>query len=124
MGRFCYALPYGHGSDQSEEHLAATAKQFVVEADPRGRVSLAHAGNLAERYLCYALADGRIILQPAAVVSELELNLLGDPEAVARLDSGRRELADGAVGVRGWTRIEADETAEAPGSPSNRRIDA
>ena len=73
-------------SDQSEEHVAATAKQFVVEADPRGRVSLARAGKLAERYLCYALADGRIILQPAAVVSELELNLLGDPDAVARLD--------------------------------------
>ena len=111
-------------SNRSEENGTATAKQFVVEADPRGRVSLARAGKLAERYLCYALADGRIILQPAAVISELELNLLGDPDAVARLDDGRGELAEGAVGVRGWTRIEADEKAEPPAAPRTRRIDA
>jgi hypothetical protein len=109
-------------SNRSEEN--GTAKQFVVEADPRGRVSLARAGKLAERYLCYALADGRIVLQPAAVISELELNLLGDPDAVARLDDGRGELAEGAVGVRGWTRTEADEKAEPPAAPRTRRIDA
>ena len=111
-------------SNRSDENGPATAKQFVVEADPRGRVSLARAGKLAERYLCYALADGRIVLQPAAVVSELELNLLGDPDTVARLDDGRRELAEGAVDVRGWTRIEADETAEPPAAGRTRRIDA
>jgi hypothetical protein len=67
---------------------------------------LARAGKLAERYLCYALADGRIVLQPATVVSQLELSMLGDPEAVERVDEGRRELDEGAVGPRGWTRNE------------------
>ena len=107
-------------SDQTEDG-AGTVKQFVVEADPRGRVSLARAGNLAERYLCYALADGRIILQPAAVISELELTLLGDADAVGRLDDGRRELDDGAVGARGWTRIEADDSANPTTAPRTRR---
>jgi hypothetical protein len=78
-------------------------KQFVVEADPRGRVSLARAGDLAERYLCYALPDGRIILQPAAVVSDLELSVLRDPVLTAELDKGLRELEAGEVGDRGWT---------------------
>ena len=110
-------------SGQSEEHAATTAKPFVVEADPRGRVSLARAGRLAERYLCYALGDGRIILQPAVVVSELELTLLGDPGAVARLDEGRAELAAGAVGGRGWTRIEADQTVDPPAGENTGRID-
>jgi hypothetical protein len=99
----------------------ATTKQFVVEADPRGRVSLARAGELAERYLCYALPDGRIILQPAAVVSEVELDLLRDPDAVGRLDEGRRELAEGAVGARGWTRTEPDAEAEPTAAPRTRR---
>ena len=87
---------------------STTAKQFVVEADPRGRVSLARAGQLAERYLCYALADGRIVLQPAAVVSELEISLLADPDTVAELDEGRREVEAGDVGARGWTRDEGE----------------
>ena len=99
----------------------ATTKQFVVKADPRGRVSLARAGELAEHYLCYALPDGRIILQPAAVVSEVELNLLRDPDSVGRLAEGRRELGKGAVGARGWTRTEPDSEAEPTAAPRTRR---
>jgi hypothetical protein len=107
--------------DHSGESAMATSKQFVVKADPRGRVSLARAGELAERYLCYALADGRIILQPAAVVSEVELNLLRDSDAVGRLDEGQRELAEGAVGARSWTRTEPDAEVEPTAAPRTRR---
>ena len=104
----------------AEGASGSAARQFVVEADTRGRVSLGRAGKLAERYLCYALADGRIVLQPAAVVSELELDLLRDPDLADRVDDGRRELAEGEVGRRGWTRGDAD-AAEEPRSKSGTR---
>jgi hypothetical protein len=110
-------------TERKNERGATSSRQFVVEADPRGRVSLARAGRLAERYLCYALADGRIILQPAAIVSEVELDLLADPEAIRRLDEGRRELDRGDVGPRGWTRIEADEPGRPGTSPESERND-
>jgi hypothetical protein len=107
--------------DHSGESVMATTKQFVVKADPRGRVSLAQAGELAERYLCYALADGRIILQPAAVVSEVELNLLRDRQAVGRLDAGQGEPAEGAVSAPSSTRTEPEAEAEPTAAPRTRR---
>jgi hypothetical protein len=101
--------------------VAGAGTEFVVEADARGRVSLGRAGKLADRYLCYALADGRIVLQPAAVVSEVELALLRDPDLMARVDDGRRELAEDAVGARGWSRAETAAATEGTATGRSRR---
>lgn len=44
----------------------------MVEADGRGRVSLARLGNLHPRYLAAVAEDGTITLTPAVVISAAE----------------------------------------------------
>ena len=54
----------------------------LVETDARGRVSL---GRPDRRYLLHEEPDGTLILQPAAVVSELELKFLSNSALQAQI---------------------------------------
>ncbi len=57
---------------------------ILLEKDSRGRVALGKLAN-AERYLARLEANGRIILEPAVVMTATEERLLCDSTFVARM---------------------------------------
>ncbi|MFA5565225.1 MAG: hypothetical protein WC184_04695 [Acidimicrobiia bacterium] len=58
--------------------------ETLLVKDSRGRVTI---GNLsdAERFLAYQDSSGRIILEPAVVMTATEARLLSDPEFARRM---------------------------------------
>jgi hypothetical protein len=77
----------------------ATTASFLVQKDSRGRVALGSVMT-DDRYLVTCDADGRIILEPAVVMTATEHRLLSDPDFIAQMS----QAAD-APSVR----IELDE---------------
>lgn len=60
----------------------------MIEVDGRSRVTL--PGNKAHRrYLIHEEPDGTVILEPAVVMSELELRFLRNPELQDRIEDAR-----------------------------------
>lgn len=57
---------------------------ILLEKDRRGRIALGKVAD-AERYLVHREANGRIILEPAVVMSAIEERLLADPAFIARM---------------------------------------
>jgi hypothetical protein len=55
-------------------HMTHNPGGVLVEADSRGRVSLARLGTLHSRYLAAVADDGTITLTPAMVVTAAELD--------------------------------------------------
>lgn len=55
---------------------------ILVETDARGRVSL---GRPDRRYLLHEEPDGTLILQPAAVISDLELKYMENSALQAQI---------------------------------------
>lgn len=72
----------------------------VVEADARGRVSLARFGIKDTQLSAEATDDGGVILRPAVVLTAAELQHYTDPEAVAGLDRALRSVAEGKLKER------------------------
>jgi hypothetical protein len=62
----------------------------VVEADDRGRVSLARAGvQPNQRYVAHVEPDGTVILTPAAVVTSYEARFLQNTGLVEQIEDNR-----------------------------------
>jgi len=61
-------------------------RRVLVEADPRGRVSLAKLGIKNTQMIAERFDDGVIVLHPAVVMTEAEMRHYSDPTAVAALN--------------------------------------
>ena len=59
----------------------------IVETDARGRASLGRPGR---RYLMREESDGTLILEPAAVVTELERRFLANAALQAQIEYARQ----------------------------------
>ena len=67
-----------------------------VEADSRGRVTLAKAGATpGRRYRVLANADGLVVLQPVVSIPEREVLVWENPELAARVLTGIAEAEQG-----------------------------
>ncbi|MGH9114108.1 MAG: hypothetical protein ACRDZN_17665 [Acidimicrobiales bacterium] len=71
------------------EHVT---EPILVEKDSRGRIALGKVAD-AERYLVHREANGRIVLEPAVVMSAVEERLLSDPAFIARMAAAASEPA-------------------------------
>lgn len=66
---------------------------FLVEKDSRGRVSLGQVLT-TDRYLVSRDAEGRVILEPAVVMTVAEERLLADASFRTRLTAAAEEPAE------------------------------
>lgn len=64
--------------------VITVTEPILLEKDSRGRIALGKIGD-AERYLAHREANGRIILEPAVVMSAAEERLRSDPAFIARM---------------------------------------
>ena len=70
----------------------------IIELDERRRASLGKVGRKAHtRYRATEREDGSILLEPAVVLSERELAVLGDPTLVALIQRGVAQSHAGDV---------------------------
>lgn len=58
--------------------------ELLVEKDSRGRLALGRVAD-ADRYLVRREPNGRIILEPAVVMTATEERLLSDPDFISRM---------------------------------------
>ncbi len=72
---------------------------YEVEVDGRKRLPLARLGGISEgdRFRVEVEADGSLHLVPLATISRRELELLRNPEAVAKFKRGFDEMKAGDV---------------------------
>ena len=61
-------------------------RRVVVEADSRGRISLAKSGIKNTQLVIEELGDGSLAIHPAVVLTTAEARHYSSPEAVAALD--------------------------------------
>ena len=76
--------------------VAIVSDAVLLQTDSRGRIALGALGT-ADRYLARADSEGRIVLEPAVVLTATEERLLSDPSFVARMSAaaqGRSESFD------------------------------
>jgi hypothetical protein len=64
----------------------STTRRVVVEADSRGRVSLAKFGIKDAQLVIEELVDGSLAIHPAVVLTAAEARHYSNPQAVAALD--------------------------------------
>lgn len=64
--------------------VLGVTEPVLLEKDSRGRIALGKVAD-AQRYLVHREANGRIILEPAVVMSASEQRLLSDPAFIARM---------------------------------------
>jgi hypothetical protein len=63
---------------------------IIVELDSRRRASLGRIGRAEHtRYLAHEEPDGSIVLEPAVVLSELEVSFLRNRDLVAAIEDNR-----------------------------------
>ena len=85
-----------------------TSREFEVEADSRNRVPLGRLiGAGQRRFRATKTESGDIVLTPMALVSERELAMLRNPEALASLEKGIGQATRGE-----GTRYPADHFAK------------
>lgn len=65
----------------------------LLQRDSRGRVPLGSLGT-ADRYLARADSQGRIVLEPAVVLTSTEERLLSDPDFIARMSEAAEASAE------------------------------
>ena len=65
-------------------NVTVVSLPILVEKDSRGRLALGKVAD-ADRYLVRREANGRIILEPAVVMTAAEERLLSDLEFVTRM---------------------------------------
>jgi len=63
-----------------------TPRRVVVEADSRGRVSLAKFGIKDTQLIVEELTDGSLAIHPAVVMTPAEARHYSNPQAIAALD--------------------------------------
>lgn len=68
-------------------NIPSVAEPILLEKDSRGRLALGKLAD-ADRYLARREANGRIILEPAVVMTATEERLLSDVAFVARMTEG------------------------------------
>lgn len=73
--------------------MVVMREQLLVEPDSRGRVSLG-ALLAPGRYLASVDGEGRVVLEPAVVLTATEERLLSDPDFRARMTSAASEPVD------------------------------
>jgi hypothetical protein len=73
----------------------SATRRVVVEADSRGRISLAKFGIKDAQLVIEELSDGSLAIHPAVVLTAAEARHYSNPEAVAALD---RALAAASAG--------------------------
>ena len=64
----------------------ARAHTQLVESDERGRVSLGSRGKARQQYRLTEQPNGALILEPAVVLSEMEVAYLRNAALVARVN--------------------------------------
>lgn len=64
----------------------------MIEIDGRSRVTL--PGKAGRRYLMHEDADGTVVLEPAVVLSEMELRAMRSSEIQATLAASQRNPQD------------------------------
>lgn len=70
--------------------IAARTQDLVIEADERGRVSLARAGvQPHQRFVVHLESDGSVILSPATVVTAHEARFLQNTQLVEQIEDDR-----------------------------------
>lgn len=62
--------------------------RIVVEVDSRRRVSLGKIGR-HRRYLVHEEPDGTLIMEPATVLTEAEVRVMGAPGLLDRIERNR-----------------------------------
>jgi hypothetical protein len=65
----------------------------LLQKDSRGRVPLGSMGT-ADRYIARADSEGRIVLEPAVVLTATEERLLSDPAFIARMSEAAKAPSD------------------------------
>lgn len=73
----------------------STPRRVVVEADSRGRISLAKFGIKDTQLIIEELGDGSLAIHPAVIMTAAEARHYGNPQATASLD---RALASAKAG--------------------------
>lgn len=69
---------------------ATGTQDLVIEADERGRVSLARAGvEPNQRYVVHVESDGSVILSPAVVMTAHEARFLQNNQLVEQIEDNR-----------------------------------
>ncbi len=63
-----------------------TPRRVVVEADSRGRISLAKFGIKDTQLIVEELTDGSLAIHPAVVMTAAEARHYSSPQAIAVLD--------------------------------------
>lgn len=72
-------------------------RRVVVEADSRGRVSLAKFGIKDTQLVIEQLGDGSLAIHPAVVLTAAEARHYSNPEAIAALDRGLASASTGGT---------------------------
>ncbi len=83
-----------------------------IKLDQKKRATLTRSGVVGKTYTVYENADGQIILDPMAIISEAELWLLKNPKALAAVHQGLKQSAEGKVKKRGSMAKYADDEIE------------
>ncbi len=68
------------------------SEPILFQKDSRGRLALGKIAD-AERYLVFREANGRIVMEPAVVLTATEERLLRDPDFVERMTAAASEPA-------------------------------
>lgn len=82
----CWYLPY-------DRAMSETTEPLLVEIDARGRVSLGKLG-VSGLFLAHVAEDGAVVLEPATVVSDLELRLHADPALHQQIRDAAADLSN------------------------------
>ncbi|HUG75279.1 MAG TPA: hypothetical protein VMM81_06360 [Acidimicrobiia bacterium] len=77
--------------------MADRSRRVLIEADERGRVSLARFGMKSIQLVAEPTDDGGLIIHPAVALTVAEAAHYGDPEAVQRLEQALAAADDGQV---------------------------
>ena len=72
-----------------------TPRRVVVEADSRGRISLAKFGIKDTQLIVEELTDGSLAIHPAVVMTAAEARHYKNPQAIAALDRALASASEG-----------------------------
>jgi hypothetical protein len=73
--------------------VTVMTEPVLLQRDSRGRIPLGSLGT-ADRYLARADSQGRIVLEPAVVLTSTDERLLSDPEFIARMSEAANVPAE------------------------------
>ncbi len=74
-----------------------TPDRIIVEADARGRVSLAKIGIKNAQLVAERTEDGGVILSPAVVLTPAEARHYANPEAIKLLNQAQKSVDEGRI---------------------------